>query len=84
MSQLGAGEETNIRGSIQHTLDSSFSVILNVGNSQGVKSSSTIFVEMAQKASTFNFLDYSYLVMLIPALEIIYIILSRRKEVDVT
>ena len=84
VSQLGAGEETNIRGSIQHTLDSSFSVILNVGNSQGVKSSSTIFVEMAQKASTFNLLDYSYLVMLIPALEIIYIILSRRKEVDVT
>ncbi|EMR73834.1 hypothetical protein MCGE09_00549, partial [Thaumarchaeota archaeon SCGC AB-539-E09] len=79
VSQLGTGEKTNIRGSIQHTLDRSFSVILNVGDSQGVKSSSTIFVEMAQEASSFNILDYSFIVLLIPALEIFYIIVSRRK-----
>jgi len=79
VSQLGAGEETSIRGSIQHSLGRSFSVALNVVDGQGVKSSSTLFVEMEDEASSLNFLGYSYLVMLIPALEVILIALSRRR-----
>jgi len=80
VSQLGAGEETSIRGSIQHSLGRSFSVALNVVDGQGVKSSSTLFVEMEDEASSLNFLGYSYLVMLIPALEVILIVMSRRRE----
>ncbi len=80
VNKLGTGEETSISASIQHSLDSSFSVALNVVDSQGVKSSSTLFVEMDPEASSFNILRYSYVVMLIPALEVVLIVLSRRKK----
>ena len=80
ITRLLAGEEVTVRGSIQYGLGQSFDVVLNLVDGQGVKSSATLVVEIEGSTTEFNIYDFSPVLVLLPALELVLVMNSRRRR----
>lgn len=79
LGQLAAGAEVELKGTLQYTLGESFNVIADVVDSEGVKSSGTIVVEMEQESAASDLYALSPLVLLLPLVETLLIVRFRRK-----